>query len=167
MSEKLHVTKLGAEHDRTSFDCGNEALNRFIQLHALQGQQAGISQTYAAVEGKRIAGFHTLVVGQVMHDQAPERLARGLPRFPVPVVILARLAVDNGWKGKGLGAALVKDAMCRVLQAADIAGVRAMVVHAKDDMAQSFYEHLGFLPFPGKPLTLYRLLKDIRAMRDG
>ena len=167
MSEKLHVTKLGAKHDRTSFDCGNEALNRFIQLHALQGQQAGISQTYAAVEGKRIAGFHTLVVGQVMHDQAPERLARGLPRFPVPVVILARLAVDNGWQGKGLGAALVKDAMRRVLQAADIAGVRAMVVHAKDALAQSFYEPLGFLPFPGKPLTLYRLLKDIRAMRDG
>ncbi|CAN7206759.1 GNAT family N-acetyltransferase [Rhizobium sp. LjRoot254] len=167
MQEKLQVAKLAAVHDTASFDCGNDALNRFIQMHARQGQQAGISQTYVATEGTRIAGFHTLVVGQVMHDEAPERLAKGLPRFPVPVVILARLAVDNAWKGKGLGAALVTDAMRRVLQAADIAGVRAMVVHAKDETAQKFYEHLGFLPFPGKPLTLYRLLKDIRAMRDS
>lgn len=167
MTTKLQITKLSAAHDLTSFDCGNEALNRFIVLYASQGQKAGISQTYVASTGSEIAGYHTLVVGQVAYDDAPDRLSKGLPRYPVPAIILARLAIDKSWQGKGLGAALVADAMRRVLQAADIAGVRAMVVHAKDETAQNFYEHLGFLAFPGKPLTLYRLLKDIRAMRDA
>jgi GNAT superfamily N-acetyltransferase len=167
MSEKPNVAKLTADHDQASFDCGNDALNRFIKQHALQGQRAGISQTYVATIGTGIVGFHTLVVGEITHSEAPERLAKGLPRFPIPIIILARLAVDASWKGKGLGGALVVDAMRRILNAADIAGVRAMVVHAKDDDARRFYEHLGFIPFPGKMLTLYRLLKDIRAMRDS
>ena len=100
----------------------------------------------------------------MVHDEAPERLKKGIPRHPVPVIILARLAVDTSWHGKGLGAALVADAMRRVLQASDIAGVRAMLVHAKDEAARNFYQHLGFEPFQDNSLTLYRLLKDIRAM---
>ena len=167
MNGKPVVAKLTAEHDRSAFDCGNEALNRFIRQHALQGQQAGISQTYVATVESSVIGFHTLVVGEVAHDDAPERLAKGLPRFPVPVMVLARLAVDASWKGKGLGAALTVDAMRRTLNASDIAGIRALVVHAKDSEASRFYEHLGFIPFPGKMLTLYRLLKDMRAMRDS
>jgi GNAT superfamily N-acetyltransferase len=167
MVEKPRIAKLTLSHDPTSFDCGNEALNRFIKLHAIPGQRASISQTYVAVTEADIVGYYTLVVGHVTHDDAPERLAKGLPRHPVPVIVLARLAVDRSWQGQGLGAALVADAMRRVLQAADIAGVRAMVVHAKDDTAQQFYEHLGFVGFPEKPLTLYRLLKDIRAMHDS
>lgn len=164
MAEKPQVGKLSPAHDASSFDCGSEPLNRFLKLHALQSQRAGISQTYVAEAGAKIVGYHTLVVGQIAHDGAPERLAKGVPRHPVPVIILARLAVERAWQGKGLGAALVVDAMRRVLQAADIAGVRAMVVHAKDETAQRFYEHLGFEQFPDKPLTLYRLLKDVRAM---
>jgi len=167
MTGKLEIAKLALVHDSTAFECGNEALNRFIKLYALQGQRAGISQTYVATDGSEIAGYHTIVVGQVTHDDAPERLTKGVPRHPIPVIILARLAVDQNQQGKGLGAALVADAMRRVLQAADIAGVRAMVVHAKDERAQRFYAHLGFEPFPEKPLTLYRLLKDIRAMRES
>ena len=167
MGDKLGITKLALAHDSSSFDCGNEALNRFIKLYALAGQRSGISQTYVATGGSEIAGYHTIVVGQVTHEGAPERLAKGVPRHPIPVIILARLAVDRDHQGSGLGAALVADAMRRVLQAADIAGVRAMLVQAKDEHAQRFYQHLGFEPFPGQPLMLYRLLKDIRAMREA
>jgi GNAT superfamily N-acetyltransferase len=166
MADRPGVAKLAPQHDASSFDCGSDALNRFISLHALAGQRAGSSQTYVATTGTTtISGYYTLVVGHVAQDEAPERLAKGLPRHPVPVVILARLAVDRTWQGKGLGAALLTDAMRRVLQAADIAGVRALVVHAKGDAARRFYEHVGFVPFLDKPLTLYRLLKDIRAMQ--
>lgn len=163
--ERPRIAKLDADHDASSFDCGNEALDRFIRLHALAGQRSGSSQTYVALSGATIIGYHTLVVGEIARDEAPERLAKGLPRHPVPVIILARLAVERTWHGKGLGAALVVDAMRRVLRAADIAGVRALVVHAKDETAMRFYEHLGFVPFGDGLLSLYRLLKDIRAMQ--
>lgn len=167
MDEKPRIAKLAISHDPSEFDCGHEALNNFIRLHALPGQRANISQTYVAAVGKMIVGYHTLVVGNVIYEDAPERLAKGIPQHPIPVLLLARLAVDHHWQGKGLGAALVTDAMRRTLQVAEIAGVRAMLVHAKDEEAKSFYTHLGFEPFPGEPLVLYRLLKDLRAMCEG
>lgn len=161
------MAKLAVEHDSAAFDCGHKTSNTFIRLHALPGQRANISQTYMALIGTTIIGYHTLVVGDVAFAEAPERLAKGLPHHPVPILLLARLAVDRTWQGKGLGAALVADAIRRTLQVADIAGVRAFLVHAKDDAAKRFYTHLGFEPFPGEPLTLYRLLKDLRAMNAG
>lgn len=162
--EKPSVAKLAVEHELDEFESGSEALDRFLKLHALQSERAGVAQTYVAVLGRRVVGYHTLVVGSVVYEGAPDRLKKGIARHPIPVVVLARLAVDATWQGRGLGSALVVDAMRRVLQAAEIAGVRAIAVHAKDDAAQRFYEHLGFEPFPGQPLTLYRLLKDVRAM---
>ena len=164
MSDKPQIAKLAAIHDTSGFDCGVDALNRFIKLYALQGQRAEVSQTYvAAVEGV-VVGYHTLVVGNVFHDDAPDRLKKGIPRHPIPMILVARLAVDANWRGRGLGAALVVDAMRRTLEAADIAGVRALLVQAKDDAAQQFYRHLGFEAFPSNPLTLYRLIKDIKVM---
>jgi len=167
MSEKPRIAKLAQHHDAAGFDCGTAALNNFIRLYAWPGQRANISQTYVAAVEEAIVGYHTLVVGQVSYEDAPERLAKGLPRHPIPVLLLARLAIDRRWQGKGLGAALVADAIRRTLQVADIAGVRALLVHAKDHTAKSFYAHLGFEPFPGEPLVLYRLLKDIRAMVEN
>ena len=164
---KLQIEKLTASHDPGDFDCGSEPLNTFIRIHALAGQRSSVSQTYVAANGTTIAGYHTLVVGSVHYADAPERLAKGLPRNPIPVILLARLAVDRRCQGQKLGAALVADAMRRVLQVADIAGVRAMLVHVKDAAAERFYKHLGFEAFPGDPLIVYRLLKDIRAMRGG
>lgn len=164
---KPSIAKLSIEHDPSAFDCRHKALNTFIRLHALPGQRANSSQTYVAAVGPTIVGYHTLVVGDVAYEDAPERLAKGLPRHPVPILLLARLAVDRTWQGKGLGAALVADAMRRTLQVADIAGVRALLVHAKDEAAKSFYTHLGFEQFLGEPLILYRLLKDLRAMSKG
>lgn len=149
------------------FDCGREALNRFLTRYALQNQQAGASQTYIALADREVAGYYTLVVGQVEYKDAPERLKTGLARHPVPIMLLARLAIAIAWLGQGLGGGLLKDAMLRTLQAADIAGIRAFAVHAKDDEAKSFYEHFDFVASPSDPYHLFRLLKDIRARIAG
>jgi GNAT superfamily N-acetyltransferase len=104
-------------------------------------------------------------VGEVTYADAAERLKKGLARHPVPVMLLARLAVSVQAQGRGLGTGLLKDAMLRTLPAADIAGIRALVVHSKDENVRRFYEHLGFLPSPTDPLHLYLLIKDIRHLR--
>jgi GNAT superfamily N-acetyltransferase len=159
----LHIEKLQRNHPVELFDCGREALNRFLIRYALQNQQAGASQTYVAVSESEITGYYTLVVGQVEYDDAPERLTKGLAKHPVPIMLLARLAVASNWQGKGLGAGLLKDAMMRTVQAADIAGIRAFAVHAKDDEAKAFYKRFDFLVSPSDPYHLFRFMKDIRA----
>jgi predicted N-acetyltransferase YhbS len=131
---------------------------------AFPNQQAGVSQTYVGLSGDEVIGFYTLVVGQVSYDDAPERLTKGLARHPVPIMLLARLAVGSGWQGRGVGAGLLKNAMRRTLQAADIAGIRAFAVHAKDDEARAYYERFGFLPSPGDPFHLFVLMKDLRRI---
>jgi len=163
----LRIDKLQRSHAIDNFDCGQEALNRFLIRYALQNQQSGASQTYVALADQEIAGYYTLVVGQVEYNDAPERLTKGLARHPVPIMLLARLAVSIARQGMGLGAGLLKDAMLRTIQAADIAGIRAFAVHAKDDQAKAFYEHFDFVPSPGDPYHLFRLLKDIRAMNSS
>lgn len=160
----LRIEKLHRGHAVESFDCGREALNRFLIRYALQSQQSGASQSYVALSGEEVIGYYTLVVGQVEYDEASERLKKGLSRHPVPVMLLARLAIAVSWQGKKLGSGLLKDAMLRTLQAADIAGIRAFAVHAKDDEAKAFYEHFDFVPSPSDPYHLFRLLKDIRAL---
>jgi GNAT superfamily N-acetyltransferase len=159
----FRIEKLDRGHAVDSFDCGSEALNRFLSRYALQNQQAGASQTYVALAGEEIVGYYTLVVGQVEHAEAPERLTKGLARHPVPIMLLARLAVATSWQGKKLGAGLLKDAMLRTLQAAEIVGIRAFAVHAKDEGARAFYQHFDFVPSPADPYHLFRLLKDIRS----
>ncbi len=158
------IEKLRRDHAVDAFDCGQEALNRFLQRHALQSQQANASQTYLALHGDQVVGFHTLVVGEIAYADAPERLIKGQARHPVPVMILARLAVGLGWRGGGLGAGLLKDAMVRTLAAADIAGIRAFVVHAKDETARAFYERFDFQASPTDPHHLHVLLKDVHAL---
>lgn len=160
----LRIEKLNRKHEVETFDCGREALNRFLLRFALQNQQAGASQTYVALSDDLILGYYTLVVGQVEYDDAPQRLTKGLARYPVPIMLLARLAVTIPWQGKGLGAGLLKDAMLRTLQAAEIAGIRAFGVQAKDDEAKAFYERFDFESSPSDSYHLFRLLKDIRAL---
>jgi GNAT superfamily N-acetyltransferase len=164
MKIDFKVEKLRRDHVLEGFDCGKESLNRFLLRNALQSQQANASQTYLALAGDRVIGYHTLVVGDVAPADVPERVKKGLAAHPVPIMLLARLAVSQDWKGRGLGSALLKDALLRTLQAADIAGIRAMAVHAKDDDARTFYIHFDFLPSPSDPLHLFMLLKDIRAL---
>jgi predicted N-acetyltransferase YhbS len=126
--------------------------------------KAEASQTYVALSDEEVVGYYTLVVGQVEYNEAPERLTKGLAHHPVPIMPLARLAVAISWQGKGLGSGLLRDAMLRTHQAADIAGIRAFAIHAKDDEATAFYGHFDFLPLPSDPYHLFRLLKDIRKL---
>jgi GNAT superfamily N-acetyltransferase len=162
VTEGRRVEKLRRDHVLDDFDCGQEALNRFLVRFALQNQLANASQTYVGLDGEALIGFYTLAVGQVEHENAAERLTKGLARHPVPIMLLARLAVDHGWHGRGIGKALLRDAVLRTLQAADIAGIRVLAVHAKDEEARRFYEKFDFIPSLTDPLHLFVLLKDIR-----
>jgi GNAT superfamily N-acetyltransferase len=157
----FRIEKLARSHAVEAFDCGEPALNRFLARFALGNQQANTSQTYVGLADDAVAGFYTLVVGEVSYDGTPERLTKGMARHPVPLLLLARLGIDRRWQGKGLGAGLLKDAMRRTVLAADIVGIRAMAVHAKDETAAAFYRRFDFMPSPTDPLHLFMLVKDI------
>ena len=159
------VQKLDASHEVDAFDCGKEPLDRFLQRHALVNQKAGSAQTYVVCRREqRVAGYYSLAVGAVEHADAPGRVGKGLARHPIPVMLLARLAIDRAEQGKGLGKALLKDALLRTAQAADIAGIRTLLVHAKDDEARAWYEQFDFEPSPTDPYHLFLLMKDLRAI---
>ena len=167
MNGARHVEKLRADHPIEGFDCGREELNRFLLRFAWANQQAGAAQTYVGLVGDAVVGYYTLAVGQVTREEAPERLTKGLARHPVPIMLLARLAVSSSAQGQGVGKGLLRDAMQRTLQAADIAGIRAFAVHAKDDEARRFYEKFDFIPSPADPMHLFVLLKDVRRIMQG
>jgi GNAT superfamily N-acetyltransferase len=160
----FEITKLAATHPVADFDCGRSALNTFLARHALANQTMGGAQTYVGLANDgAIVGYYSLAVGETAHAEAPARLAKGLARHPIPVMVLARLATARAWQGQGIGAGLLKDAFRRTLNAAEIAGIRAVIVHAKDDDARSFYAHFGFQGWPERPLQLFMLLKDVRG----
>jgi len=144
----LRIEKLQRLHAVEEFTCGQPELDRFLVRHALQAQQANSSQTYVGQSGQTIIGYYTIVAGEVRHTDAPDRISKGMPRHPIPLLILARLAVHREWQGRGIGAGLLLDALGRTLQVADIIGVRALAVHAKDPSATAFYRHFGFAPSP-------------------
>lgn len=158
----LRIERLTRQHAVETFDCGEPALDRFLARHALANQQSDAATTYVGLAGAVVVGFHTLVVSEIRHDDAPGRPAKGLARHAVPLMLLARLAVHRDWQGRGLGAGLLKDALRRTAQAADIAGIRALAVHAKDERARAFYRHFDFIDSPTDPLHLFLLMKDLR-----
>jgi GNAT superfamily N-acetyltransferase len=160
------VQKLASTHNVSAFDCGSPALNQFLQRFALVNQKANSAQTWVSCEegSNRVAGFYSLAVGSVEQAAATGRLGKGLAGHPVPVMILARLAVDRQFQGVGLGRALLKDALLRTAQAAEIAGIRAILVHAKDDAARNWYLQWGFESSPTDPYHLFLLIKDLLAI---
>ena len=164
MTDGFRNEKLRHDHPIDGFTCGSTELHRFLIRFAFANQQANASQTWLGLHGSEVIGFYTLFVGEVAYSNAPERLTKGLARHPVPITLLARLGVSTDWQGRKLGAGLLKDAMRRTLQAADIAGIRAFAVHAKDDAARRFYEHFGFVPSPTDALHLFLSLKDVRQL---
>lgn len=159
-----NIEKLQQGHAVEAFDCGNQDRNRFLQQYALPNQNSRASTTYVALADRTVIGYYALAVGSVEYEKAPERVAKGLAHHPIPVMLLARLAVDRQWQNKGIGSGLLKDAVMRTLQAADIVGIRALVVHAKDNNAKEFYQRFDFLPSPSDPLHLLILLKDVRKI---
>jgi GNAT superfamily N-acetyltransferase len=164
VSDVRRVEKLRRDHPVENFDCGREELNRYLVRYAWQNQQTGAAQTYVGIVGEVMVGYHSLVVASLTLEDAPERLTRGLAKHPVPVMLLARIATDRRWQGKGVAKALLRDAMHRTLRAAEIAGIRALAMHAKDEETRSFYEHFDFLPSPTDPMHRFALLKDVRRI---
>lgn len=162
-SDYSSIRKLAATDQVDAFDCGQAALNQFLQRHALVSQKANSAQTYVCCQGDVVVGFYSLAVGSVDPEAAPTRVMKGLARHPVPVMILARLAVDKEHQHRGLGRALLRDSLLRTAQAADIAGIRCLLVHAKDDAARRWYESWEFEPSPTDPYHLFLLLKDLKG----
>ena len=154
---------LDRSHDLSAFDCGAAALNDYLRKYAWQNHQSRSARTYVAMRGNRVAGYYTLAAGSVRRDDAPPRIAKGQGNYPLPIILLARLAVDRTEQGKGLGAALLRDALERAARAADLIGCRAVLVHAKDEPARAFYRKYGFEPSPVDEFHLYLLMKDVKA----
>lgn len=165
------IEKLTQAHSVAGFECSNATLDTWLKRFAWTNQRAETAKTYVAHRGAhpgahggdRVVGYHALVAGSVLKHEAPERIGQGIPNHPVGVIVLARLAVDRSEQGKGLGKALLRDALARISQAADLVGVRAVLVHAIDDPAREFYLHHGFQPSPLDPMALMMLMKDLRA----
>jgi GNAT superfamily N-acetyltransferase len=155
---------LDGGHALDAFDCGNPALNEWLIRHARQAHASGSARTYVVVDDLRIAGYFSLAVGQVDSLEAPERVRKGMANYPIPVVILARLAVSKVDQGRGLGVGLLQDAIRRTLVVADQAGVRALLTHPIDEAAERFYLRFGFEASPAREQQLILLLKDARRL---
>lgn len=154
-------------HQTAGFDCGKPPLNDFLIKHALQNQAGGGARTYVTANGTRVVGYYSLAPGSVAPDEAPDRVVKGQGRYPVPVILMGRLAIDLNQQGKGLGSALFRDALLRSLEGAEAIGGRAFLVHAKDEGARAFYEKFGMEPSPTDPLHLFLLFKDVRKTLDS
>ena len=155
---------LDARHQLDGFDCGKQGLNDWLIRHARQAQASGSAKTYVVVEGDRVAGYFCLTVGQADALEAPERIGKGMGNYPIPVVILARLAVSLHDQGKGIGIGMLQEAIRRTAAIADQAGVRALLTHPIDDEASRFYQRFGFEPSPIREQQLLLLLKDARRL---
>lgn len=155
---------LNAKHRLDDFDCGKPALNDWLFRHALQAQASGSARTCVVVESDRVIGYFSLAVGQVDATEVPERIRRGMGRFPIPVVVLARLAVSVRDQGKGIGVGMLQEAIRRTVAIADQAGVRALLTHPIDDEASRFYRRFGFESSPIREQQLLLLLKDARKL---
>jgi predicted N-acetyltransferase YhbS len=153
---------LADHHEIQEFKSGEASLDDWLRRRARANQKSGASRTYVVCEQERVIGYYALASGAVTVESASGRLRRNMPD-PIPVVVLARLAVDHGWQGKGLGRALFRDAAHRVMNAADAIGIRGIVVHAISEEAKKFYLALGFDPGPREPMMLMVTLADVRA----
>lgn len=154
-------------HDTAGFDCGTPELTVWLRRYALLNHRAGAARVFVVHRDGRVVGYYALSAGSVERERAPGRVKKGLARHPIPVILLARLAVDRRQHGKGLGKVLLKDALIRAARAAAEIGARAVLVHAKDEEAREFYAHFDFEPSPTDPLHLFLLMKDLQRVIGG
>ena len=152
---------LHEQHQTEQFFCGVESLDVWLKRRAFKNQIQGASRTYVACQGNRVVAYYAIASGAVTCNEATGRLRRNMPD-PIPVVVLGRLGVDSSLHGQGLGRSLVRDAALRILQAADVIGIRGITVQALSDDARVFYEHMGFEPSPLDPNLLMITLADLK-----
>jgi GNAT superfamily N-acetyltransferase len=145
--------KLRADRNLEGFECGEPSLDEWLRRRALQNEESSASRTYVVCAGQQVVGYYALAVGAVVHTHAPGRVRRNMPD-PVPVMVIGRLAVHQKYQGRKIGPGLLRDAILRTLQAADIAGIRAILVHAISERARQFYEECGFIASPMDRMTL-------------
>jgi len=156
---------LAPPHQLDGFDCGKPALNDWLLRHARQAQTSGSARTFVVAEDdQRVAGYFSLTVGQVDTLEAPERMRQGMGQYPLPVVILARMAVSARDQGRGIGLGMLQDAITRTLLIAEQAGIRAMLTHPIDEEAARFYTRFGFVASPLREQQLLLLLKDAKKV---
>lgn len=148
------IRPLDTALDVAAFHCGSSPLDEYICRYASQDVRKDVARVFVATpddQPGRLAGFFTLSAGSVACGDLPPALARKLPRYPVPIALIGRLAVDTQFQGKGLGSILLADACAKVVQAGAVLAVAGIVVDAKDQAAAAFYTHFGFVPLPGRP----------------
>ncbi len=163
----LRLERLGAHHDLSTFASGNDDLDAWLRRHALAAQEMDSARTFVLIGNERVVGYFSLTMGSVLRAEASAKLVRGLPAYPVGMVLLARLAIDRQEQGKGLGSLLLAEALRKAVGAGEAAAARLVVVDAIDAAAAHFYERQGFVRVPEHPLRLYRPMKDVSASLDA
>lgn len=164
---RVLLERLDTHHDVTTFNSENEGLDTWLQRHALAAQRMDSARTFVATRSGRVIGYFSLTMGSVLRADAPAKLVRGMPAYPVGMALLARLAVDQSQQGKGVGALLLAEALRKAVAAGEVAAARLIVVDAVDDRAAAFYQRYGFIRTPENPLRVYRRMKDVRASLDS
>jgi predicted N-acetyltransferase YhbS len=164
---RVLLERLDAYHDVSTFSSGNEVLDGWLRRHALAAQRMDSARTFVATRSGRIVGYFSITMGSVLRAEAPAKLVRGMPAYPVGMVLLARLAVDQSQQGKGLGGMLLAEALRKAVAAGEVAAARLIVVDALDEGAAAFYQRHGFVRTPEHPLRLFRRMKDVRASLDS
>ncbi len=164
---EVRLDRLGPQHALDDFECGHADLDTRLKRHALAAQQMDSARTFVLVEGDRVIGYFSLTMGSVLRAHAPTKLVRGLPPYPVGMVLLARLAVHSAAQRQGLGARLLAEALRKAVSAGKAAAARLVVVDAVDEDAARFYAHHGFIAVPEHPSRLYRRVKDVRMSLEA
>jgi GNAT superfamily N-acetyltransferase len=160
----FRLERLEARHDLDPFDSGSRSLDFWLKQHAFAAQQMDSARTFLLVDREvDVIGYFSLTMGSMLRADAPTKLVRGMPSYPVGIVLLARLAIDRKYQGSGLGGLLLAESLRKAVAAGEAAAARLVVVDAIDESAARFYARYGFVALPEHPLRLYRRMKDVRA----